>query len=74
MNVQKMDGSSFFQVPPRRMTVEAMQKDFDYEMAQKLTKQLLSLGKISVDEFNKISDLNRKRFCPFIAEVIDERT
>lgn len=28
-------------VPPRRMTKEAMQKDFEYEMAQKITRNLL---------------------------------
>lgn len=28
-------------VAPRRMTLDSMQKDFEYEMAQKLTKSLL---------------------------------
>ena len=28
-------------VAPRRMTLDAMQKDFEYEMAQKLTKSLM---------------------------------
>ncbi len=74
MNVQKVEGSSFSQVPARHMTADAMQKDFDYEMAQKLTNQMLVQGKISVDEFNKISDLNRKRFCPFMVEILDETT
>ena len=41
-------------VPPRRMTKEAMQKDFEYEMAQKITKNLLEQGLISIDEYDRI--------------------
>ena len=44
-------------VTPRRMTFDAMQKDFEYEMAQKLTKSLLDQGLISIDEYDRISAL-----------------
>ncbi|WP_317368356.1 SHOCT domain-containing protein [uncultured Tyzzerella sp.] len=59
------------QVAPRVMTQEAMQKDFEYEMAQKLTRSLYEKGIISVDEMHRIQVLNKKKFSPFYAEIID---
>lgn len=46
------------QVAPRVMTQEAMQKDFEYEMAQKLTRNLYEKDIISVDEMHRIQALN----------------
>lgn len=59
------------QVAPRVMTQESMQKDFEYEMAQKLTRSLYEKGIISVDEMHRIQALNKKKFSPFYAEIID---
>ena len=53
-----------------KMTNSQMQKEADYYMAQKLLKQLLSAGLISLDEFDKITELNRKRFSPVLAKII----
>ena len=59
------------QVAPRAMTQDAMQKDFEYEMAQKLTKKLYAKGVISVDEMNRIMALNKEKFSPFYGEIMD---
>jgi hypothetical protein len=59
------------QVAPRVMTQEAMQKDFEYEMVQKLTRNLYEKGIISVDEMHRIQALNKEKFSPFYAEIID---
>lgn len=56
---------------PRRMTKESMQKDFDYEMAQKMTKNLLDQGLISIDEYDRISALNLETFSPFYGDLMD---
>ena len=53
-----------------KMTDSQMQKEADYYMAQKLLKQLLSAGLISLDEFDKITELNRKKFSPVLAEIM----
>ena len=58
-------------VPSRRMTKETMQKDFEYEMAQKITKNLLEQGLISIDEYDRISALNAQKFSPFYADLMD---
>lgn len=59
-------------VAPRRMTLDAMQKDFEYEMAQKLTKSLLDQGLISIDEYDRISALNREKFSPFYGDLMEK--
>lgn len=59
-------------VAPRRMTLDSMQKDFEYEMAQKLTKSLLDQGFISVDEYDRISKLNRVKFYPFYGDLMEK--
>ena len=53
-----------------KMTTSQMQKEADYYMAQKLLKQLLSAGLISLDEFDKITELNRKKFSPILAKIM----
>lgn len=58
-------------VPVRMMTKEAMQRDFDYEMAQKITKNLLDEGLISIDEYDRISALNAQKFSPFYGDLMD---
>lgn len=57
--------------PARIMTKEAMQRDFDYEVAQKITKNLLDEGLISIDEYDRISALNAQKFSPFYADLMD---
>mgnify|MGYP006898516651 CR=1 FL=1 len=58
-------------VPARMMTKESMQKDFDYEMAQKITRNLLDEGLISIDEYDRISELNARKFSPFYGDLMD---
>ena len=48
-----------------------MQKDFEYEMAQKITKNLLEQGLISIDEYDRISALNAQNFSPFYRDLLD---
>ena len=69
MEVTK-NASRMTETPPRQMTLEAMQADFEYRMAQKLTKKLLDKGLISEGEFDKISALNREKFSPFLPELL----
>lgn len=59
-------------VAPRRMTLDSMQKDFEYEMAQKMTKNLLDEGLVSIVEYDRISALNREKFSPFYADLMEK--
>lgn len=52
------------------MTEKQLKGDYQYCMAQKLVKSMLKKGLISVDEFNKITERNRKTFSPYLAEIM----
>ena len=62
------DGVLKTEVP--KLTNEQMQNEYDYILAEQLTRKLLDKGLISVDEFNKIMAKNRQTFSPFIARII----
>lgn len=66
----KKNASLMMETPARKMTKDAMEKDFEYRMAQRFIKKLLDDGLISLCEYDKISALNREKFCPFMAELI----
>jgi len=51
-------------------TNEEMQNEYDYLLAEQLTRKLLDEGHISVDEFNKIMAKNRETFSPYISKII----
>jgi len=42
----------------------------DYARAQQMLKALLESGLISLSEFDKISELNRKFFSPMLADIL----
>ncbi len=49
---------------------EQLQREVDYVKAQQILKSMLNCGLISLSEFNKITDLNRKTFSPLLAEIM----
>ena len=62
------DGVLNMEVP--KLTNEQMQNEYDYILAEQLTRKLLDKGLITVGEFNKIMAKNRQTFSPFIARII----
>lgn len=59
-----------FITKPEPVTQEQLQGDFDYYIAQKMLEKLREQGLISDDEFNKITALNRRKFSPYLAEIM----
>ncbi|WP_022761859.1 SHOCT domain-containing protein [Butyrivibrio sp. AD3002] len=57
--------------PAREITVEGMQQDFEYEIAQKITKSLFEQGLISDEEQGRITRLNKESFSPLYKELIE---
>lgn len=57
-------------VAPRKMTADSMQQDFEFEMAERMTRALYANGLISVDELHRISALNKEKFYPFYKELM----
>jgi hypothetical protein len=49
---------------------EQMQHEVDYVRAQQILTSMLEKDLITLSEFNKITDLNRKTFSPLLAEIM----
>ena len=47
-----------------------IQQDYDFLQAQKVSEKLLALGLVSLSEFNKLTEINRKTFSPFWVEIM----
>ena len=54
----------------KNWTPEEVQRDYDYFMAQKAAELLLENRLISLSEFDKLTELNRKTFYPYLAELM----
>ena len=51
-----------------------LQQDYNYFMAQKTADFMLSDGLISLVEFNKLTQINRDTFSPFLVEIMPKIT
>lgn len=49
---------------------EQLQNEYDYLLAQQILESMLKKDLITVDEFNKITLLNRKSFSPALAQIM----
>jgi hypothetical protein len=49
---------------------EQMQREVDYVRAQQILTSMLEKDLITLSEFNKITELNRKTFSPLLAEIM----
>ena len=66
--IQIVDGIMTADVP--KPTDQEMQNEYNYFLAEQMTKKLFDKGLISVDEFNKIMVKNRRSFSPLISKII----
>ena len=74
MQVTKLTAEEMVNIKPQKhqYTEEELQREYDYILAQQITKKLLEKGLISVDEFNKITERNRQTFSPYLSEIMPE--
>lgn len=54
----------------RSISKEQLQCEFNYIQAENILKKMLEKGLINVVEFDKITELNRKTFSPFLAKIM----
>ncbi|KOA19538.1 MULTISPECIES: SHOCT domain-containing protein [Clostridium] len=57
-------------IESKSVSLEQLQREFDYIQAEKLLNKMLEKGLISEAEFNKITALNRQTFSPLLAELM----
>ncbi len=69
MQVTKLiDGNISYKDIPRP-TDEEMQNEYDYILAEEITRKLLDMRMISLAEFEKIMVKNQQSFSPFISRI-----
>ena len=71
MEVQRIENFKIPNAVAHDITQEELQREYDFYTAQKMLEIMFMFGMISVDEFHKISAVNRKTFSPFLSEIID---
>lgn len=70
MQITKIaDGEISYNDIPKPTDVE-MQNEYNYLLAEQMTRKLLDKGLISEEEFDKIMAKNRRSFSPFISKII----
>lgn len=65
-SIASMPGST----SPKPIHQSDIQQDYDFLQAQKVSEKLLALGLVSLSEFNKLTEINRKTFSPFWVEIM----
>nr|DAW28711.1 MAG TPA: hypothetical protein [Caudoviricetes sp.] len=55
---------------PKPIQQTDIEQDYNFFQAQKIAKNMLELGLISLSEFNKLTEINRKTFSPFWVEIM----
>lgn len=52
------------------MDQQKIMNEIEYYKAQAITELLYTSGKITFDEYDKLTDLNRKTFSPLYADLL----
>ena len=69
MHITTIKGADGSRQELSRPTDAELQNEYNYILAENITKKLLEKGLVSVDEFNKIMAKNRESFSPFFARI-----
>ena len=59
---------------PTPLDEEQIQQDYDYFKAQEVAEMLYNTGRISLVEFNKLTQINRDTFSPILAKIMPKIT
>lgn len=68
--VQVLDAPAAAVSGKKQFTQKELQREYDYIRAEKLTRQLLDRGQVTIEEFDKIMALNRESFSPALARIM----
>ena len=67
-----MDEAEHLNIAPKQITQDELQQDYSYFQAQRTAEQMLTLGLISLSEFNNLTQINRDTFSPLWVEIMAE--
>ena len=70
MNVIQITENEVVGAELPKPTDQEMQNEYDYILAEQMTRNLLSRGLIMEEEYEKIMARNRESFCPLISKIM----
>jgi hypothetical protein len=70
MQVTKLEAVETIKFEVAKPTEDSLKNEYEYLVAENLTKKLLEKGFINQSEFDKIMAKNRETFSPFLAEIM----
>lgn len=72
MNVTQITENGIVAAESPKPDEQEMQNEYDYLLAEQMTKNLLSQGLITEDEYGKIMAKNRDSFSPLISKIMQK--
>ncbi len=72
MNVTQISENGMIAMELPKPTNQEMQNEYDYILAEQMTKNLLCKGLITEDEYGRIMDRNRDSFSPLILRIMQK--
>ena len=70
MNVTQITENRIVAEALPKPSEQEMQNEYDYILAEQMTKNLLSQGLITEEEFEKIMARNRESFSPLLSKIM----
>lgn len=70
MQVTKLEAVETVKFEVAKPTEDALKNEYDYLVAENLTKKLFEKGFINQSEYDRIMAKNRETFSPFLAEIM----
>lgn len=72
MNVTQITENGIIAAELPKPTNQEMQNEYDYILAEQMTRNLLSKGLITEEEYEKIMARNRESFSPLISKIMQK--
>jgi len=72
MRIWQVDDDFEIQYEQPRITNEELQREYNYFLADQLTKKLLDTGMITEDEYRRIRKRNIQSFKPFFSKLMPD--
>ncbi|MEQ3102532.1 SHOCT domain-containing protein [Coprococcus comes] len=74
MNITQITDNGIQAAELPKPTEKELQNEYNYILAEQMTRNLLDKGLISDDEFNKIMQKNQRTFSPCFSRIIGNMT
>lgn len=72
MEIKQFDGKYPWMSEVKTPTHEDLQREYNYLVAERLTKMLLEAGYLTEDEYKRVMKRNKETFKPMLAALMSD--